>query len=162
MENTYKLITLGIILATSLWTVIWTVNFAFAKNKNFQFEISDCTVQRNSTYEKSGPCTDLATEPTVDNTVQKHMVEPQIKMDSVSETKKVEPQIKVDKSPDNSIGGPETEVKGDVDNPKKYNFAELHITGSDKEVNKTSETKPIQSTLPKILEPFDPFGSAIK
>ncbi len=138
--------------ATSLWTVILTVNFAFAKNKNFQFGISDCTVQRNSTYEKSGPCTDLATEPTVDNTVQKHMVEPQIKVDSVSET---------DKSPDNRIGGSETEVKGEVDNPKKYNFEELHMTGSDKEVNKSSETKPIRSTLPKILE-FDPFGSAIK
>jgi hypothetical protein len=106
MENEAKLIVLGIIIATSFLTVSWTIDFAFAENKNFQFEISDCSIQRNSTYEKSGPCPDLGTERTVDNS----KVEPQTKVDSVSETDKAEPQTKVDSVSETDKAEPQTKV----------------------------------------------------
>ena len=37
-------------------TGVWMFNLAFAKNKDMQFEISDCPVQRTATTEESGPC----------------------------------------------------------------------------------------------------------
>ena len=152
MGNQAKLVVLGLIIATSILTVIWTIDFAFAKNKNFQFEISECSVQRNSTYEKSGSCPDPGSERAVD----KSMVEPQAKVDSVSETDKTEtPQTKVDSS------FAETEP-GDETDKNKYNFDELHISASEEEVDKGSETKLIPATLPKNLEPIDPFGPAIR
>jgi len=60
----------GIILAIGLSIVIWTFNSAFAKSENLQYEILDCTVQRNSTYEKSGSCTDTGVETKVDKLVE--------------------------------------------------------------------------------------------
>ena len=60
----------GIILAIGFSIVIWTFNSAFAKSENLQYEILDCTVQRNSTYEKSGPCTDTRVETEVDKIVE--------------------------------------------------------------------------------------------
>jgi hypothetical protein len=83
-------------------------NLAFANAKDIQFEISDCPVQRTSSYEMSGPCPQMGTE------------------------------TKVDKSSDNNMVKSETTI------------------------NKSSETRPIYSTLPGSLEPIDPFGPTTK
>ena len=67
----------GIMLAASLTVFILTFNFAFA-DKNLQFEISDCPVQGNSTYERSGPCPDMRSLTTVDNEFDKKPIDPSI------------------------------------------------------------------------------------
>ena len=63
-------IVFGIILTIGLSVVIWTLGSAYAKSGKLQYEISDCSVQRNSTYEKSGPCTDTSIETNVDKSIE--------------------------------------------------------------------------------------------
>ena len=63
-------IVFGIILTIGLSLVIWTLGSAYAKSGKLQYEISDCSVQRNSTYEKSGPCADTNIETNVDKSVE--------------------------------------------------------------------------------------------
>lgn len=63
-------IVFGIILTIGLSIVIWTLSSAYAKSDKLQYEISDCSVQRNSTYEKSGPCTDTSIETNVDKNAE--------------------------------------------------------------------------------------------
>lgn len=74
MEKETNLVTLsivfGIILTIGLSLVIWTLGSAYAKSGKLQYEISDCSVQRNSTYEKSGPCTDTSIETNVDKSIE--------------------------------------------------------------------------------------------
>ncbi len=129
--------------ATSMSTGVWMFNLAFAKSKDIQFEISDCPVERTSTYEKSGPCPEMGTE---------------TKVDKSSDNNMVKPQIPIDKSSDNSIAGSEIGPKSEVNN---LNFDELHITGSDNGVN-NNDTRPIHSALPSSPEPIDPFGPTTK
>jgi hypothetical protein len=70
MGNETNLVTFsivfGIILTIGLSIVIWTLGSAYAKSDKLQYEISDCSVQRNNTYETSGPCTDTSIE-TIDS-----------------------------------------------------------------------------------------------
>jgi hypothetical protein len=68
-------IVFGIILTICLSLVISTLGSAYAKSGNLQYEISDCSVQRNSTYEKSGPCTDTNTETNVDKSVETNPID---------------------------------------------------------------------------------------
>jgi hypothetical protein len=74
MEKETNLVTLsivfGLILTISLSIVNSTFSSAYAKSDQLQFEISDCAVQRNSTYEKSGPCTGTSIETKVDKNVE--------------------------------------------------------------------------------------------
>ncbi len=63
-------IVFGLILTISLSIVIPTLNSAYANSDKLQYEISDCSVQRNSTYEKSGPCTGTSIETKVDKNVE--------------------------------------------------------------------------------------------
>ena len=66
MGNETNLVTFsivfGIILTIGLSIIIWTLGSAYAKSDKLQYEISDCSVQRNNTYETSGPCTDTSIE----------------------------------------------------------------------------------------------------
>ena len=64
------LILFGTLLTASLLEFNWTFNFASA-DTNLHFEIFDCLVQGNSTYEKSGKCPDMRTMTNVDNSFGK-------------------------------------------------------------------------------------------
>jgi hypothetical protein len=64
------LILFGTLLAASLLEFNWTFNLASA-DTNLHFEIFDCPVQGNSTYEKSGKCPDMRSMTSVDNSFGK-------------------------------------------------------------------------------------------
>ena len=66
-------------------TDVWMYNLAFAINKDMQFEISDCPVQRTATTEKSGPCPSMGTRTRLDNSFDNNMVKSQTSMDKNSE-----------------------------------------------------------------------------
>lgn len=85
LKNTFKLITLGTILLISVSTCDWMINLAFAENKDMQFEISDCQVQRTATTEKSGPCPEMGMGAKQDNSFDNNMVKSQTVMDKNSE-----------------------------------------------------------------------------
>ena len=70
-------------------TGVWTFNLAFAKNKDMQFEISDCPVQRTATTEKSGPCTEMGTRTRLDNSFDNNMVKSQTLMNKNSKPKPI-------------------------------------------------------------------------
>ena len=89
MKNTVGLIGLAVILTTSILAVISNFNFAFAKNNDNRFEISECPVQRTSTTEKSGPCPDLGAESNTGNVPDNKIIESESKVDKSSETSPV-------------------------------------------------------------------------
>ncbi|MGA9908697.1 MAG: hypothetical protein WBP84_00670 [Nitrososphaeraceae archaeon] len=89
MKNTVGLIVIAAILATSILAVVSNFKFAFAKNNDIRFEISDCPVQRTSTTEKSGPCPDLGAESNAGNVPDNKIVESESKVDKSSETSPV-------------------------------------------------------------------------
>jgi hypothetical protein len=66
-------------------TDVWMFKLAFAKNKDMQFEISDCPVRRSATTEKSGPCPEMRTGTRLDNSFDNNMVKSQTAMDKNSE-----------------------------------------------------------------------------
>ena len=66
-------------------TGVWTFNLAFAKNKDMQFEISDCPVQRTATTEKSGPCPEMGMGTKLHNSFDNNMIKSQTAMDKNSE-----------------------------------------------------------------------------
>jgi hypothetical protein len=89
LKNTVGLIILAVILATSILAVISNFNFAFAKNNDIRFEISECPVQRTSTTEKSGPCPDLGAESNSGNVPDNKIEDSDSKVDKSSETSPV-------------------------------------------------------------------------
>jgi len=72
-------------------TGVWTFNLAFAKNKDMQFEISDCPVQRTATSEKSGPCTEMRTRTRLDNSFDKNSKPTAIHSNLASSLEQVDP-----------------------------------------------------------------------
>ena len=66
-------------------TDVWMFNLAFAKNKDMQFEISDCQVQKTATTEKGGSCPEMGTRTRLDNSFDNNMVKSQNAMDKNSE-----------------------------------------------------------------------------
>lgn len=75
----FILILFGTLLTASLLESNWTFNFASAET-NLHFEIFDCPVQSNSTYEKSGKCPDTSTMTNVDNSFGKEQSDSSIHM----------------------------------------------------------------------------------
>jgi hypothetical protein len=67
------------LLTASLLEFNWTFNFASA-DTNLHFEIFDCPVQGNSTYEKSGKCPDVRTMTNVGNSFGKEQSDSSIPM----------------------------------------------------------------------------------
>jgi hypothetical protein len=137
------------------------LNFATAKvkqnNGNFNFEIFDCTVQGNSTYQKSGPCPDSATGDVSDGFADSDKVVSETKADKT-------PESKADISPDTNIADTETmqTPESNNDNFEKYDFDQIHIAESETSEENT-EISQINSTLtPKILTPTDPFGLSMR
>ena len=67
-------------------TDVWMFNLVFAKNKDMQFEISDCPVRRTATTEKSGPCLEMRTGTRLDNSFDNNMVKSHTAMDRNSDS----------------------------------------------------------------------------
>ena len=59
----------GILLTVSLLEFNWTSSFAFA-DTNLEFAISECPVESNGTYEKSGQCPDMRNIQNEDNSIR--------------------------------------------------------------------------------------------
>ena len=59
----------GILLTVGLLESTPTFSFAFA-DTNLEFAVSDCPIQGNSTYEKSGQCPDMRTIQNGDNRIR--------------------------------------------------------------------------------------------
>ena len=72
------LLVIGILLMNAQYTALLPLNTADGKvkqgGKNVNFEIFDCIVQGNSTYEKSGLCPDSASEALPDASVASEKV----------------------------------------------------------------------------------------
>jgi hypothetical protein len=85
------LLIIGILLITAHYTALLPLNTAGAKvkhsGKNINFEIFDCLVQGNSTYEKSGRCPDSASEEFSDGSPVSEKVTPNAKSDKSQEPK---------------------------------------------------------------------------
>jgi hypothetical protein len=175
------LLVIGILLITAHSTALLPLNTASGKlkqaSKNFNFEIFDCIVQGNSTYEKSGRCPDSASEDLSDGSAVSEKVLPNTKSDLSEEPK-------AESSP--STGIADTETKPDVsEEPKaessqdidagedtiqpsqttseeKYDFDEIHIAGSESSGENIEQSQP-DSLLPsETLTPQDPFGPSVR
>lgn len=64
-----------------------TFSSVSAKNKNLEFEISDCIVQGNSTHERSGPCPNADVEIRIEISPSNNILEPEASLDESPETK---------------------------------------------------------------------------
>jgi hypothetical protein len=95
MGNGEKLFLIGIVLSVITLIAFGTFNFSFAKVQNVRFEIADCSVQGNSTYEKSGPCPDPNSKPDLSKGSESSIAEPSPAVSSVSEKEKTEPAPKI-------------------------------------------------------------------
>src|ERR1051325_2391051 len=95
MGNGEKLFLIGIVLSVITLIAFGTFNFSFAKVQNVRFEIADCSVQGNSTYEKSGPCPDPNSKPDLRKGSESTIAEPSPTVSSVSEKEKTEPAPKI-------------------------------------------------------------------
>ena len=95
MGNGEKLFLIGIVLSIIILIAIGTLNFSFAKVQNVRFEIAECSVQGNSTYEKSGPCPDPNSKPDLSKGSESSIAEPSPTVSSVSEKEKTQPAPKI-------------------------------------------------------------------
>lgn len=56
MNNVRQLVLLGILISFVVTTVTYKSNYTFAKTGNARFEVVDCPIQGDSTFQKSSPC----------------------------------------------------------------------------------------------------------
>jgi hypothetical protein len=56
MKNKKKFLLLGISISLVATIVTYNSNYSFASNSDARFQVIDCTIQGNSTFQKSGPC----------------------------------------------------------------------------------------------------------
>jgi hypothetical protein len=94
MGNGEKLFLIGIVLSVITLIATGTFNFSFAKVQNVRFEIAECSVQGNSTYEKSGPCPVPNSKPDLSKGPESSISEPSPKVSAVSK-EKTEPAPKI-------------------------------------------------------------------
>src|SRR5262245_22773991 len=94
MKNEAKLAFLAVILMALFSAFVYSISFVFAKSNGFQFQILDCTVQRNSTYEKSGPCPGSNAAPKIENAAAINTAEPHVKSETVSAPANTQPHVK--------------------------------------------------------------------
>ena len=176
MGNGEKLFLIGIVLSIIILIAIGTLNFSFAKVQNVRFEIAECSVQGNSTYEKSGPCPDPNSKPDLSKGSESSIAEPSPTVSSASEKEKTQPAPKISSleaadqaeasttesaTLDNGIGNTKIEDVSNA-NSARYNFDDLHISGPDQEAAKIPEQSAVISPVPKVVEQVDPFGSVTK
>jgi hypothetical protein len=137
------LLIIGILLITAHYTALLPLNTAGAKvkhsGKNINFEIFDCLVQGNSTYEKSGRCPDSASEEFSDGSAVTEKVTPNAKSDKSQEPK-------AEDSPSTSIA--DTGTKPDKSQEPK-------AEGSPSTSIADTGTKPDKSQEPKAEDSQD-------
>jgi hypothetical protein len=56
MKNVRQLVLLGFLISFVVTTVTYNSNYTFAKTGNARFEIVDCPIEGDITFQKSGPC----------------------------------------------------------------------------------------------------------
>jgi hypothetical protein len=56
MKNVRQLVLLGFLISFLITTVTYNSNYTFARTGNARFEIVDCPIEGDSTFQKSGPC----------------------------------------------------------------------------------------------------------
>src|SRR6476619_4973083 len=172
----------GIILTIVAPSVgAWHINYVYGKVSNnvhnVNFEIFECTVQRNSTNEISGPCPEEGAESPETKSPETKSPETESPETKSPETKSPETKSPETKSPETKspeTKSPETkspETKADTsvnndlakpkimeDNSNKYDFNEIHLSSPEMEVHKDQETEVLVPTLPGPSTPIDPFG----
>jgi hypothetical protein len=131
------LLIIGILLITAHYTALLPLNTAGAKvkhsGKNINFEIFDCLVQGNSTYEKSGRCPDSASEEFSDGSAVTEKVTPNAKSDKSQEPK-------AEGSPSTSIA--DTGTKPDKSQePKAEGSPSTSIADTGTKLDKSQEPK---------------------
>jgi hypothetical protein len=131
------LLIIGILLITAHYTALLPLNTAGAKvkhsGKNINFEIFDCLVQGNSTYEKSGRCPDSASEEFSDGSAVTEKVTPNAKSDKSQEPK-------AEGSPSTSIA--DTGTKPDKSQePKAEGSPTTGIADTGTKLDKSQEPK---------------------
>jgi hypothetical protein len=131
------LLIIGILLITAHYTALLPLNTAGAKvkhsGKNINFEIFDCLVQGNSTYEKSGRCPDSASEEFSDGSAVTEKVTPNAKSDKSQEPK-------AEDSPSTSIA--DTGTKPDKSQePKAEGSPTTGIADTGTKLDKSQEPK---------------------
>jgi hypothetical protein len=175
------LLIIGILLITAHYTALLPLNTAGAKVKhswkNINFEIFDCLVQGNSTYEKSGRCPDSASEEFSDGSAVTEKVTPNAKSDksqepkaegspstSIADTgtkpdKSQEPKAEdsQDNNPSYDTGQSPQTLSGE-----KYDFDEIHIAGSKSSGENIEKSQPDSELPSETLRPQDPFGPSVR
>ncbi len=131
------LLVIGILLINAHYTALLPLNTVDGRVKqdvkNVNFEIFDCTVQGNSTYEKSGTCPDSASEALPDGSATSEKVVTNTNSD-------VSQEPKADSSTSTDVA--DTETKPDVSQePKADSSTSTDVADT--------ETKPDVSQEPK-------------
>jgi len=149
----------GIILTIVAPSVgAWPINSVYGKVSNnvhnVNFEIFECTVQRNSTNEISGPCPEEGPETKSPETKSPETKSPETKSPETKSPETKSPETKADTSVNNDLAKP----KIMEDNSNKYDFNEIHLSSPEMEVHKDQETKVLVPKLPGPSTPIDPFG----
>ena len=175
------LLVIGILLINAHYTALLPLNTVDGKVKqdvkNVNFEIFDCMVQGNSTYEKSGICPDSASEalPDASATSEKVVtntnsdVSQEPKADSSTSTDVADTETKPDVSQEpkaESTGSSDLSDDTNQQSPtmtgERYDFDQIHITGPQSS-RENSERSQRDSDLPsETLIPLDPFGPSVR
>ncbi len=72
--NLSLILLFGILLTVGLLESTRTFSFAFA-DTDLEFAVSECPVEGNSTYEKSGQCPDMRTIQNEDNRIRNEQID---------------------------------------------------------------------------------------
>jgi hypothetical protein len=135
----FLLLIIGIPLITVHYLELLPLNSVDGKtkaaSKNINFEIFDCAVQGNSTYEKSGRCPDSASEALSNGSTVSEKVLPNAEPEQ-SEEPKAEP-------------GPTTSLTDDTETKPEQSEEPKAEPGPTTSVTDDTETKPEQSEEPK-------------
>jgi len=169
----------GILLIAAHYMDLSPLNTAVGKTKaatkNVNFEIFDCVVQGNSTYEKSGRCPDSATEAFSDESAVSQKILPNAKAEQSEEPKpetnttrsgadnrgtmpEQTEEPKVEFANDNNLIN-DTGIQSNNMNEEKYDFDQIHIAGPETSL-KISEKS--QQEIEPPTEIQDPFGASVR
>lgn len=69
MKNVRQLVLLGCLISFVVTTVTYNSNYTYAQTGNSRFEIVDCPIEGDSTFQKSGPCPGPGSDSSPVNTI---------------------------------------------------------------------------------------------
>ena len=99
MKNLGRLVLLGFLISFVVTTVTYNSKYTFAKNGNARFEVIDCPIEGDSTFQKSGPCPG----PGGDSGPQKSISESKNNLDNGMESGATPPSTAIASNPFASI-----------------------------------------------------------